>query len=178
MKSKKEEKKVDREENEDYNSQEDIVVEEYSDIESIKKLRDKLKACTLEKQEYLNGWQRAKADFINYKKGEEERKTDLRKFLKEDLLLELLPILDSFYLSEGSQSWQDGLEQIFKQLMSVLKKEGLEEINPLNDDFNPNFHEAVEMIQGEDGKVLEVVSKGYMLNNKIIRPARVKVGKE
>ncbi|HJN62778.1 MAG TPA: nucleotide exchange factor GrpE [Candidatus Paceibacterota bacterium] len=175
--SKKSEKKFDESKNSEYNADEEIVVEEFSNNEVLKKLRDKLKKSTSEKQEYLNGWQRTKADFINYKKEEDNRKKEILKFAKEDFIEGILPVLDSFNMARGSVSWKSGLGQIYKQFVSILEKDGLEEVNPLDKDFNPNFHEVIEMTEGEEGKVVEVVAKGYLLNGKIIRPARVKVGK-
>jgi len=175
--SKKSEKKFDEETNSEYNADEEIIIEDFSDSNVVKKLRDKLKLSVSEKQEYLDGWQRTKADFINYKKGEEQRKKDTLKFAKEDFIESILPVLDSFNMAKESHIWKDGMDQIYRQLVSILEKNGLEEIDPLNEDFNPSFHEAVLMVQGEEGKIMEVMAKGYLLNGKIIRPAKVKVGK-
>lgn len=170
-------KKFDNKSKDGYNSEEEIVFDEGEGL-VLKKLRERLKKAVTEKQEYLDGWQRSKADFVNYKKDEEKRRGEIVKFVREDVITEILPILDSFNMAKESPIWQDGIEQIFKQFISVLKKNGLKEIDPLNEDFDPNFHEAVETVEGEEnGKIVEVLQKGYLLNNKIIRPAKVKVSK-
>ena len=92
-------------------------------LDATKKLREKLKICVSEKQEYLEGWQRTKADFINFKKDEEERRGDLIKFAKGDFIENVLPILDSFNMASNSDSSSGGMEQIKRQLEGVLKKE-------------------------------------------------------
>jgi molecular chaperone GrpE len=172
-------KKFDKESKDGYNPEEEIVFDKEEGLNpTLKKLREKLKKAVTEKQEYLEGWQRSKADFVNYKKDEEKRRGEIVKLIREDVITEILPILDSFNMAKESPVWGDGIEQIFKQFVSVLKKNGLEEIAPLNEDFDPNLHEAVETVKGKkDGKIIEVLQKGYLLNNKIIRPARVKVSK-
>ena len=183
----KSKKNIDNNDELGYSADEEIVLsaeggsasggEESTALDSLKRLREKLKKCVSEKQQYLDGWQRTKADFINYKKDEGERKGELVKFAKEDFIQRALPVLDSFNMARKSDSWNDGIEQIFKQFLSILKKEGVEEINPKGEDFNPNLHEAVEVVDGPEGKIVEVIQSGYSLNGKIIRPARVKVGK-
>jgi len=158
---------------------EEIVLEEFSG-DPLKKLREKMKKCVSEKQEYLDGWQRAKADFINYKKDEGQRKSQIINFAKEDFIQDVLPVLDSFNLAKDGGSWNDGLEQIWKQFLGVLKKEGVKEINPEGEDFDPNLHEAIELVEvnkeGMDNVITEVAQMGYKLNDKLIRPAKVKVG--
>jgi len=176
MSQEKESKKFDRQEEEDYSSNEEITVEDLSNEDSLKKLRVKLQKCVSEKQEYLDGWARSKADFINHKKGEEERHINTLKFAKEDFILDILPVLDSFDMARKS-SKDSGIEQIFKQFLQVLEGNGLEEVKAEGKDFNPNEHEAIEMVDGPEGRVVEVLVKGYKLNKKIIRPAKVKVGK-
>ncbi len=149
----------------------------------IQKLKEKLKICQKEKEEYLAGWQRERADFINYKREEEKRLEEKAEFFKKKLLLEILSILDNIERAEKglpqeleNNSWVKGMLGIKKQIEEVLKKEGIEEMR-VSGDFNPEFCEAVEMVEGEEGKIMEVLQKGYLLNQKLLRPARVKVGK-
>jgi molecular chaperone GrpE len=172
---KKDDKNLDMEAESGYNPvemDEDVIIEE-SGGDTLKKLREKLKKCVAEKQEYLDGWQRAKADFINFKKGEEVRVGELMRFAKKDFIVNTLPVLDSLNVASGDED----VERILEQFLSILKKEGVEEINPRGVDFDPNLHEAVEMVDGPEGEVVEVSQKGYTLNGKVIRAARVKVGK-
>ncbi len=153
--------------------------------DATKKLRDKLKKCTEEKQEYLDGWQRAKADLVNAKKDFEAQKKDFVKFAKGDLLMQIIPVLDSFDMAfkntEGvSKEWLSGVRYIQTQFMTILNENGVKEINPENEKFDPNKHTAVETInvdeEEKDNIILEVVQRGYSLNSKIIREAKVHVG--
>lgn len=136
--------------------------------------------------EYLNGWKRAKADFINYKKRQEEAIVMFRKYAREDFIIELLPVLDYFneaikHMPEnGNQlEWINGILAIKTRLEDFLKKYGIREISAVGEKFNPEFHEAVEVVESEkeQGTILEESRKGYILNEKIIRVAKVKVAK-
>ncbi|HOK35096.1 MAG TPA: nucleotide exchange factor GrpE [Candidatus Pacearchaeota archaeon] len=149
----------------------------------IEKLKEKLKICQKEKEEYLAGWQRERADFLNYKRDEEKKLEEKIEFFKKKILLEFLSVLDSIERAEKNlpeemkeNSWAKGVLGIKKQIEGILRKEGVEEIE-IDEDFNPELCEAVEVIEGEEGKVIEVSQKGYLLNKKVLRPAKVKVGK-
>jgi len=161
---------------------EDIVIEDDSDLaasaEVQKKYKAKLKEAEAKAKEYLDGWQRSQADFINLRKRDEEAKVEFIKFAKAALIEELIPVLDSFNiaLSRGHGDF----EPMYNQLLSVLKANGLEELESFGATFSPHEHEALGMVETgkseEDHKVLEVLQKGYKLNNRVIRPAKVKVG--
>jgi molecular chaperone GrpE len=155
----------------------DSVVAEEAAGESIKKLRARLKESEAKAKEYLDGWQRAQADFANLRKRDEAAKKEFTKFVSEKLISDLLPVLDSFNLAleHGNKE----LEPVHKQLMQTLKSHGLEEMDPLGETFDPTFHEAIgtkEVAQKDDQKILEVAQKGYILSGKIIRPAKVIIG--
>ena len=137
--------------------------------EAQEKLQELEKKCS----EYLNGWKRERADFLNYKKDEIERINQLVKYANEEIILKILPILDNFCLAV--KHIQDpGIMQIKKQLEDFLKKEGVEEIDAMGKPFDPSTMEAVE---GEGEKVSEVIQHGYTLHGKVIRPAKVKLSK-
>lgn len=169
---------------------EDIVIEEEVEEKSsfgvdTKKLREKLKKCTEEKQEYLAGWQRAKADLINAKKDFEEQKKDFVKFAKGDLIIQIIPVLDSFDMAfkntEGvPEQWLKGVEYIYTQFLTILGENGVKQINPIGEKFDASLHTAVEMVKVDDENqesiILEVIQKGYSLNDKILREAKVRVG--
>ncbi len=136
--------------------------------------------------EYLAGWKRERADFINYKKEESERVSCFLKYANEELLLKILPILDNIYLAEKelpeeikTNKWTEGFLQIKTQLSDFLQKEGIEEIKTIGEKFNPNTMEAIEDIPASAealaGAVAEEIQKGYTLHGKTIRPAKVKV---
>ncbi len=145
-------------------------------------MEKKLKKCEEEKNEYLEGWKRAKADLINYKKEETERTAKLIEYIEKNNILELLPILDNIEIAEKNISseneWTEGFSNIKKQILSFLEKKGVKPINTKGQLFDPNFQEAVEIIPDpnqKSGIVLEEVQKGYLLGEKVIRPAKVKV---
>jgi len=143
----------------------------------IKKIKKALKQCQKEKEEYLAGWQRAKADLINYKKEQEQKISDYYKFANQGLILEILMVLDSF---EGALKHEknEAIEQLYNQLKNILKNQGLEEIKAIGEKFNPEFHESVGEVKGKKpGFIVKEVQKGYKLNNKVIRPSRVKISK-
>lgn len=144
----------------------------------IKKIKQKLKACQKDKEEYLAGWQRAKADLINYKKEQEEKISDYHKFANQGLILEILMVSDSFE-EAMKHSKGEGIQQLYNQLKNILKNQGLEEIKTVGEKFNPEFHESVEEVKSgkPGGTIIEEIQKGYKLNNKVIRPSRVKISK-
>jgi len=152
--------------------------------EEIKKESDELAKLRAERDEYLNGWQRAKADFINYKKEELKRMEQVAKYGEEEVMRELISILDSFDLGinamERKGEVEKGIYMIRSQMEDVLKRYGLMRIttNP-GDQFDPNVHEAIAEVESDSppGTIMEEIEPGYRLHEKLIRPARVKVAK-
>jgi len=169
----------------------DILIEEEADnpAEAIKKLREKLKACEADKSEYLAGWQRAKADSVNARKEEEERRKNIIKFSEKTLVLELINLADSFdglYANkEGwekiDKNWRHGMEVLRSQLMSIMKSRGVEAMESLGKIFNPKESESVGEAdvdtEEKDGIVIEELRRGYKMHGVVIRPSLVKVGK-
>jgi len=142
----------------------------------VKKVKDDLKACHKERAEYLAGWQRAKADYINLEKRTAHEKAEWIKFSNAELILNLLPILDSFEEAIKHDK-SGGILQLYNQLKDLLKKEGLEEIKSLGEKFNPELHEVIENEKGDEkeGTITEEIQRGYKLHGKLIRPARIKI---
>ena len=137
----------------------------------IKKLRDRLKKAIEEKQEYLEGWQRSRADFANYKREEAGIHSDKEDRIKSDLIEELLPALDALELSIKHSPSKE-LEIVQKQFLDSLKKLGVEKFGEVGEDFDPHKHEALAQ-KGEDHKIISIERSGYKSKNKIIRPAQV-----
>lgn len=134
------------------------------------------------KENYLASWKRERADFLNYKKEESERIKRYIQISKEEFLMDFLPILDNIYLAEKElpkeSNWTKGFLGIKAQMLNFLKGEGIEEIECLNEKFDPHLHEAVEEVEGEmSGIVIEIIQRGYLFNHKVIRPAKVKITK-
>lgn len=172
---------------------EDIVMEDgegntASGPDQIKKLREKLTKALAEKQEYLDKWQRAQADFINARKRDEDEKREFAKFAKEDLIVQLVPVLESFDMARANKevwekadpNWRKGVESIHSLLTKVLENNGLKELNPLGEKFDPMRDEAIshESVDSpeRDHVIVGVVQKGYSLSDKVIKAPRVNVG--
>ena len=176
----------------------DITIEEEVEAESsfkgnkdskLQKLEAELEKCRAERQEYLDGWQRSKADYINLKKRNDQDRENIIGYAKEDLILEMIKIGDNFQLAfkdkeaweKAPENWRRGIEYIYNNLKQVLADQGVTEINPLGQEFNPEQHDAVEMIEttdkAQDHKVVEVVQLGYSLKDRVIRHATVKVAR-
>jgi len=162
-------------------SQEDILngVEE-EDVELLKQslLEEKNKA-----EEYLANWQRAQADFINYKRRNEKEKEELGEYSKAAIVQCILPILDDFERAISAvpdetvdANWVEGVRMIEKKLRTILESEGLSCIDAVGEPFDPYHHEAVRQASGEEGMVLDEVQKGYKFNEKVIRASQVVVG--
>jgi molecular chaperone GrpE len=174
----------------DQASEDDVVFEDdgASLKDKVKELRAKLKQAEEEKLTYLTGWQKDKAEFINARRRDEEQRKEFIKYANESLVEELIPVLDSFELARANKeawekvekNWRIGVEYIQSQLKSALERAGLKEINPAGLDYNPTTHEAVGMQEvsdsAEDGKIVEVKSKGYELSGKSVRAPKVIVG--
>lgn len=176
----------------DEEEKEEIVVEETSDEggnldfqDKIKQLREKLKKCQELKEEYLDGWQRAKADLINARKDDERRNQEFLRFANAILVSEILPVLDSFDLAFGEEmekesKFSKGVLLIKMQLEDILKKYGLEPIKSVGEKVNLQMHEIVGEVKSEkeEGIIVGEIQKGYLLHGKVLRPARVKVSKK
>jgi len=152
-------------------------------VDSEKRLKDAEK----QKEEFLACWKRERADFLNYKKGEIERVSELLKYSNTALVFKFLPVLDNLYLAEKEikkdlkeDKGVKGLFQIKKQIEDILKSQGIEEIEALGKEFNPNFQEAIEEVEadGKPGMVIGEIQKGYKFQGNVLRPAKVKISKK
>ena len=125
--------------------------------------------------EYENNWKRAVADYQNLKKRTEEERITFLKYANKEILSDFLTVLDNF---EAVNKHLDdaGLTISINYLKDLLKRYGVEEVVVLNTDFDPSKAEAIEMVEGDKNKVVEVITKGYTLNGNLLRVARVKVG--
>lgn len=157
----------------------DVVAE---DVESLTKALAEEKARA---ESHLANWQRAQADFINFKRRAEQERSELVRLANSTLILNLLPVLDDLERALDSVSerlagltWVDGIVLIYRKLKAILEGHGLAEIKAVGEPFDPNLHEAVLYGEGEAGKVIEELQKGYTLYDRVLRPTMVKVGKE
>ncbi len=155
-------------------------VTEKEDVETLKKALAEEKAKA---EANLAGWQRAQADFINYKRRSEQEKQEISQFASSVLVLNLLPILDDFeraltFLPHelAKVAWADGIRLIERKLRTTLETQGLSQIKALEESFDPGFHEAIRQDKGKEGIVIEEVQKGYKFHDRVIRPSKVVVG--
>jgi len=145
----------------------------------------KIKELERELEEASNRSLRLQADYDNFRRRTREEKSQERKLRAQDLVQDLLPVLDNFKraleietTNEETQSLKQGLEMVYRQFFDAMKKEGVEEVDALNQPFDPTLHQAVmqEAAEGvEPNTVVAVFQSGYSLNGRVIRPAMVKV---
>jgi molecular chaperone GrpE len=146
-----------------------------------------LNAARAEAQEYLDGWQRARAEFANYKKRVERENQDSYKRVTSDILSRFLSVIDDMELAlrdrpqEGDAgAWAKGIELIYQKLLGMLANEGVERIQAEGGTFDPLLHEALsheESSEHEDGQIIEVIRQGYKMGERVLRPALVRVAK-
>jgi molecular chaperone GrpE len=167
-----------------------MVDEEPLDVESEKtnyeRLEAEYKKVVTQSLEYFEGWQRERADFLNYKKRIERDQSSLKNFISGEIMRKYLPVIDDMELaiknrpqSEGQTEWMNGIGLIYQKLVSILENEGVEKIST-EGEFNPNIHEALTQIDSPDhesGQIVEVMRKGYKIGDRVIRPALVVVAR-
>jgi molecular chaperone GrpE len=146
---------------------------------------DPLEELRREKDSLQDRLLRTAAEFDNYRKRVERERRELADYMKADVLAEILPIVDNFERALQSPSpegepLRKGVELIHKQMLDFLRKRGVTPIEALGADFDPNFHQAViheTSPSHREGEVIEELQRGYMLGDKLLRPAMVKVAK-
>lgn len=160
---------------------------ELSGKDQLQKLRDKIKTLEKEKAEYLDGWQRARADYANLQKTTDEDKKRFKQVFAETFVGDLLPVVDSFAMAMGNKdawekvepTWRTGVEYIYSQLMTALAEHNLEVFGKVGETFDPSLHEAVSETETTDDKldhtIASVLQQGYKLGDNILRAARVTV---
>ncbi len=136
-------------------------------------------------EEHQQRYLRAQADFDNFRRRTQKEKEELAQYASSKLLTQLLPVVDNFERalaaaagSGDSDSLAKGVDMIFRQLQGVLEQEGLKAMEAVGSPFNPEFHQAIMQVESdehEEGIVVEEIQKGYILKDKVLRPAMVKV---
>lgn len=138
-------------------------------------------------KEFFEGWQRERADFLNYKKRVEREQAQLHEVVVGNTIKKFLAVLDDMDRAlrnrpadAEQQEWWSGIELIYRKLQNILEAEGIEPVATQNDDFDPSRHEAIsheDHPQVESGKVIEVLQQGYRIGDRLIRPALVRVAR-
>jgi len=151
-------------------------------IEEVKEKDEKIEEMDAEIDDLLSRLQRLQADFVNYRKRSQREKAEMTARGKIELCANLLPIIDNFERAlkaeDNVDDFYKGVEMIYNQLLKTFAEEGIEEILAEGEEFNPEYHEALMRVESdnyEEGTVVEVVQKGFILDDRVIRPAMVKV---
>jgi len=154
--------------------------EEPTDVEG---LRARLEEEKSKAQGYLANWQRAAADYQNFKRRVEQERQETARLANAALIINVLPLLDDLERALttvdarlAGLTWVDGIRLIYRKFQAVLEAAGVSEIKTEGETFDPAVHEAVMFGEGEEGKVVAEVQRGYMLGDRVIRPAMVVVG--
>jgi len=166
------------------------AVEEVESTETpgeVEILREDLEEAKAQAAQYLDGWQRTQAEFANYKKRQEAERLQLTTLANAVLLRKLLPVVDDFERAMTSLpsslqqlTWCEGIVLIKVKLDGILESEGVKRIDVEGQAFDPRFHEAVtyEEVEGyKDGQIIGELQRGYMLDERVLRPALVRVAK-
>ena len=165
---------------EDKNNEAESETIEIEDLESLKQAlaEEKQKA-----EEYLANWQRAQADFINYRRRTEQERQDFNRYANANLRLGILPSLDDLERALEAvpprltkHDWMEGIRLVERKFKTSLEGQGVTPIKALGEPFDPNFHEALRQDKGKEGIVIEEFQRGYMLGDRVLRPAKVVVG--
>lgn len=153
--------------------------------EQVKSLQELLEEMSEKAEEYLDGWQRSRAEFANYKKRILKENSEIRQVARGEVIKIFLDVLDDLERAlqdkpEGfeDQAWAEGIEIIYQKLKARLEAEGIRPMNALGEEFDPNIHEALmkeESDEYESGQIIAVMQKGYWIGDKVLRPALVRV---
>jgi molecular chaperone GrpE len=150
-------------------------------------LRQQLAEQQAKAEEYLDGWQRARAEFANYKKRVEREQSQAYQMAAGSILKRYLEVIDDLERAlknrpkEGEgQAWANGIELIYNKLLTILENEGVKQFTSDGQSFDPNYHEAVtseDSDQHSSGQIIEVLQQGYLLGDRVLRPAMVRVAR-
>ncbi|MEN8173849.1 MAG: nucleotide exchange factor GrpE [Chloroflexota bacterium] len=182
--------------------EEDIQIEDQNDLpesgdqdapevvidlspEQIANLQASLEESESKSAEYLDGWQRSRAELTNYRKRVERDRIQNRKNITGDLIKRYLPIVDDLERAltdrptdENGALWADGVELIYRKMLNLLESEGVIPMTPEGETFDPNLHEAIMQTESDDhesDQIIEVLQRGYMIGERVLRPATVRI---
>ena len=146
-------------------------------------LEEELAAEKQKAAEYLANWQRAQADFINYKRRMEQERADFNSFANANLVLGILPVLDDLEralevmpVRISKSEWAEGMRLVERKFKTILQGMGVIPMVSVGETFDPNIHEALRQSSGPEGIIIEEFQKGYMMGARVLRPAKVVVG--
>jgi molecular chaperone GrpE len=168
-------------------SSDTLVTEELIVADQIAELTKELGEVKAKSQEYLDGWQRERAEFTNYKKRIDREREQLNQMIAGNILKHYFEVLDDFERAlknkpkEGEGAvWAGGIELIYRKFLSILESEGVQTMAVEGQFFDPNLHEAISQEESPDhesGQVIEVIKNGYVIGDRVLRPALVRVAR-
>ena len=165
----------------------ELTAEELDSVVAPQPIQSDLENIQAQADEYLDGWQRARAEFANYKRRTEREQAEARDRIAGNTLVRFLGVMDDLERalkdrpSDGeAASWSEGIELIYRKLSALVIAEGVEEILAEGTSFDPALHEALSHEESDDhaeGQVIEVVQRGFRMGDRVLRPALVRVAK-
>lgn len=176
---------AEKEENQVLEQEEEIEDSEKLEVDETELLREEILTLQQQSGEYLDGWQRERAEFANYKKRTERERQQLQHNITGNIIRRYLEIVDDLERAlqnkptddEGA-SWAEGIELVYRKFMSALEAEDVIPMEITDQQFDPNLHEAISQEPNdefESGQIIEVVRSGYMIGERVLRPASVRV---
>jgi len=169
-------------------SEEPTTEEEIEEIiDEVADIQQEVEDARLKVEEYLDGWQRSRAEFANYKKRIEREQSQIYQTVTGNIIKRYLGVVDDLERAlknrpqdEQGATWAEGIELIYQKLLSILESEGVKPMEAQGQPFDPNLHEAISLEENdsiESGQVIEVTQQGYLLGDRVLRPAVVRVAK-
>lgn len=162
-----------------------VIGEDLDLVDQLEDLKISLEEMEAKTEEYLDGWQRSRAEFANYKKRILREQAQIHQAARGEVIKLYLDIADDLERAlekkpDGGEGdiWATGIEIIFQKLISRLESEGIRPMDALGQEFDPNIHEAImkeESEEHESGQIIEVIQEGYWIGDKVLRPAQVRV---
>ncbi len=176
---------TEQEEDQTLDQEEGILIVDEEEVDEVEVLKEEIAALQQQSEEYLDGWQRERAEFANYKKRTERERQQMRLDISGTIIRRYLEIVDDLERAlqnkptegEGA-TWAEGIELVYRKFLTALEAEGVVLMEAANQEFDPNLHEAISQEPNEDfesGHVIEVVRNGYMIGERVLRPATVRV---
>jgi molecular chaperone GrpE len=169
----------------DLNGNSQVIGGELDLVDQLEDLRTLLEEMEAKTEEYLDGWQRSRAEFANYKKRILREQAEIHQTARGEVIKLYLDIADDLERAlekmpdDGDGDiWATGIKIIFQKLISRLESEGIRPMDALGQEFDPNIHEAImkeESEEHESGQIIEVMQEGYWIGEKVLRPAQVRV---
>lgn len=165
--------------------EESAAYEQIPELDEVEGLRQQLEEALVEASRNLDGWQRSKAEFINYRNRIEREQARMNEDSAARVIKRFLPVVDDLHRAlqdrpqgNAGAQWAEGIELIYRKLLNILENEGVTQMEALGQFFDPNLHEAISQVESPDhesGQIIEIIQQGYMIGERVLRAALVRV---